>query len=293
MPSSALPFPQRNESGAVVLPAPHRPAVHPESARLLSVVEVQHRDDDANQLVLTFERHRYQPPARHRLYGLIGTAMVFALVLAGFAVSFSAVSPLRRAPSTLTVVDLRPDPPSEAAPAKPVAVPPGPEQREQKPQRTAADDDPQVLQVQLPPVPSAMTLEPSPATGSRSADQITPATPADARLVEQTTAPPPPSGGSKAKAEWEDLLLGHLAKFRRYPRQAESARQQGTVLVDITLNRSGKLLKAAIRQGSGYPLLDAEALATVRRASPLPAPTDEVPGDPVTAEIPVQFSLRR
>lgn len=294
MPSSVLPFPYRGDPGVRGSSAEPWLPEHPARVRLLPVAEVQQRIDTRHHLDQAIERHGYAPPARHRLVGLIGTTMVFALVLAGFAVSFSTVSSLRRIASTLTMVELRPYSPSEATTAKPTEVPPGPEQHEQKSQQAAAQDDTPALST-APPVSSVKSIEPSLAIGRQAADQIMPAAAAaaDARLVQQTTAPPSQSGGNNAKAEWEDVLLSHLAMFRRYPRQAESARQQGIVLVGITLDRSGRLLKAAIRQGSGYPLLDAEALATVRRSSPLPAPTGNVPGDPVNVEIPVQFSLRR
>lgn len=86
-------------------------------------------------------------------------------------------------------------------------------------------------------------------------------------------------------------MLGHLRQYRRYPRAAESAGQHGIVTLAITLNRQGQVLAVERRQGSGYPLLDAEALATARRASPLPAPDPAVPGDPVRIEVPVAFAL--
>lgn len=43
---------------------------------------------------------------------------------------------------------------------------------------------------------------------------------------------------------------------------------------------------------SGSPELDAETLALVRRAEPLPAPPPEVLGNPLTLTVPVRFSLR-
>jgi protein TonB len=88
-------------------------------------------------------------------------------------------------------------------------------------------------------------------------------------------------------------LLGHLKRFRRYPRQAESARQQGIARIAITLRRSGEVVAAELVHGSGYPALDMEARATVRRASPLPPPDDAIPGDPVTIEVPIDFAIRR
>lgn len=291
MPSSVLPFPYRGDPGVRGSSGEQWFPEHPARVRLLPVAEVQQRIDARRAPEPVVERHGYAPPARHRLVGLIGTAMVFALVLAGFALSISTAPPVH-APAAPTVVELLPlTATPEVAPAKPVEVPPGPEQHEQQPQKPAT---PATLTAQeLPLVPSAAPVEATSSSGGHLADQAAQTSAANARLVEQTTAPPSPSGGNNAMADWQGQLLGHLKTFRRYPRQAESARQQGIVLVGITVDRNGQLLKANIRQASGYPLLDAEALATVRRASPLPPPTAEIPGDPVIAEIPVQFSLRR
>ncbi|WP_295561685.1 energy transducer TonB, partial [uncultured Sphingomonas sp.] len=61
----------------------------------------------------------------------------------------------------------------------------------------------------------------------------------------------------------------------------------------ITLHRSGEVIAVELVHGSGYPLLDMEARTTVRRAAPLPAVDDAVPGDPVTVEVPIEFALHR
>ncbi len=103
----------------------------------------------------------------------------------------------------------------------------------------------------------------------------------------------PAAASASAAADWRARLLGHLKHFRRYPRQAEAARQQGIARVAITLRRSGDVVTAELVRGSGYPMLDMEARATVRRASPLPPPDDAIPGDPVTVEVPIDFALRR
>ncbi|WP_394002584.1 TonB family protein [Luteimonas sp. WGS1318] len=42
---------------------------------------------------------------------------------------------------------------------------------------------------------------------------------------------------------------------------------------------------------SGYDLLDAEALDTVHRASPVPPPPDALPGRAETVVVPVEFFI--
>lgn len=241
------------------------------------------------------ERHAYAAAPQCRIVGVLGTCTIYTLVLlAALVLSVSTVTQVHRASSALTVVSLDPDTPAEdTPPAKPVEVPPGPAQHEQQAQTKAAPrqkEAPQALD--LPVAPVLLSAIPAPVQGGPSAERNADAPAADARQVDRTTAPPAPSGGSKAKAEWADVLITYLKTFRRYPRRAESMRQQGVVHLELTIDRGGRLLKASILKGSGYPLLDSEALATVRRASPLPAPTPDVRGDPVTVDIPIQFSLR-
>lgn len=286
MPSSVLPLYHRRRAAAP-WPAEQPPRLSLSPAiGTRPLVNRRHTDETVP------ERRGYASSAESRTVGVIGTGLVYALVLSGFALTVSTVTPVRKAPPALTVVELRSHATPETAPAEPIEVPPGPDQQERQREQPAALDNSQAVPIQPPSVVLQAPAEPMAESAGPPVDRIAPRAD-DARLVEQTTAPPSPSGGTQAKAKWNDLLLSHLEMFRRYPRQAERARQQGVVLVDITLDRAGNVLEATIRQGSGFPLLDAEALATVRRASPLPAPTDDVPGDPVTAAIPIQFSLRR
>ena len=109
----------------------------------------------------------------------------------------------------------------------------------------------------------------------------------------ESPARPAAAASEAAAADWRARLLGHLKRYRRYPRQAEAARQQGVARVAITLRRSGEVVAVELVHGSGYPLLDMEARTTVQRASPLPAIDASVPGDPVTVEVPIDFALRR
>jgi len=48
---------------------------------------------------------------------------------------------------------------------------------------------------------------------------------------------------------------------------------KSVVVVDITIDRDGRLLRAAVRRSNGYKALDALALESVRRAAPFAAPT--------------------
>ena len=201
-------------------------------------------------------------------------------------------------PAEALVVELAAQP--EAPPAPPRELPPGPLQREQ--QRPEQVRDP-VPELDLPPAP-----EEDEADASERRELQREAEPADAHDVAQSLAPPdvqaPAShryaaaqnvsgARSEAAASWQGLLLGHLQQFRRYPRQAERLRQQGVAYVRFSVDRQGNASNVRIDRSSGHPLLDAETLQTVQRGSPLPAPPDDVPGNPVDVIVPVEFFLQR
>jgi periplasmic protein TonB len=90
---------------------------------------------------------------------------------------------------------------------------------------------------------------------------------------------------------WIARVLGRLESLKRYPYRAKYDRQQGIVQLKLRIDRSGKVFSAAVAGSSGFPLLDQEALDLAARASPLPAPPDDVPGQSIELEVPIQFTL--
>lgn len=65
---------------------------------------------------------------------------------------------------------------------------------------------------------------------------------------------------------------GHVQRYKRYPDAAARGGMRGAVKVSISIGGSGNLASARVTASSGYPVLDSEALATVRRAAPYPKP---------------------
>jgi periplasmic protein TonB len=57
-------------------------------------------------------------------------------------------------------------------------------------------------------------------------------------------------------------------------------------------DRSGRVLNFFLARSSGDSTLDAEVLAMIERASPLPAPPLEVDDSNLHLLVPVQFSIR-
>lgn len=71
-----------------------------------------------------------------------------------------------------------------------------------------------------------------------------------------------------ASNSYSSVVYGHLQRFKGYPASANGAIAR--VVVRFILNRAGNVLSASVGKSSGNAALDAEALATVRRANPFP-----------------------
>lgn len=71
---------------------------------------------------------------------------------------------------------------------------------------------------------------------------------------------------------WESLVHSHIEMYKRYPRLALRFKATGVTQLAILLNAKGELLEVNIQTSSGNRLLDKEALNTIKRASPFPAP---------------------
>lgn len=163
--------------------------------------------------------------------------------------------------------------PTEAPP-----VPPPP------PPKPAAKPPTQIV-LRTPPVPPSPT---PPVTAPLQA----PAAPAAAPSLPQLAALPSSVGRPGADADYFAVILAWLEKHKEYPRQSQLRRQQGTAVLHFELDRHGRVLSYRIRTSSGFPELDREVEAMIKRAEPLPP----MPADMVQARlellVPVQFRLR-
>ena len=97
---------------------------------------------------------------------------------------------------------------------------------------------------------------------------------------------------SDAVPTWQIKVVGQIGRQQRYPPGARARHEQGVAHLVFTIDRSGRLLDSRVVESSGSPLLDAEALAMLRRAQPFPAPPSELPGEQIVLPVPINFSLR-
>ncbi|MBK1706022.1 energy transducer TonB [Halochromatium glycolicum] len=99
-------------------------------------------------------------------------------------------------------------------------------------------------------------------------------------------------GSSSSAGQYFRQLATWLNRHKRYPAQSRRRREQGTVKVQFTIDRNGRLLSHRILSSSGHRRLDQEAEAMLKRASPLPAIPAALNRSRLTVTIPVNFSLR-
>lgn len=150
------------------------------------------------------------------------------------------------------------EPPAKAAPA----------QRKAEPTRSAkAQDQPRKTDTK----PSIRAEKPEkrergalPAGGAKARDKSRSASQAGSVASAAASAGDRESYGRKVN--------GHVQRYKRYPDAAARGGMKGAVKVSISIGGSGNLASARVTASSGYPMLDSEALATVRRAAPYPKP---------------------
>lgn len=202
-----------------------------------------------------------------------------------------------------------PPPPEPVVEPQPVEPPPEP-----TPQ-AIVQPEPEIKIPELPPLPDAAAVlappPPPPPVRPKTVERKPPPKKVverrkpinqDKPPAERTTAPPraqaeaapnaaaPAEGAASAsaasRASWRGTLLAHLNRYKRFPGGANP----GTVQVAFSIDRSGRVLSARLVGGSGDAILDEEAVAMIRRASPVPAPPEGLGGGSIALSVPVKFS---
>jgi periplasmic protein TonB len=193
------------------------------------------------------------------------------------------------------IIDLAPLP---VAPASEVDIAPGPQMQESlvrpepKPVEKVEEQPPTtenpVVALQEP----KSRVEPKP--DEKPPAPRTTAAPRSPTHTANVAAAPAPgsSSASSFPPSWVNLLFSHLLRYRQYPRLAQERREEGVVTLSFTMDRHGRVLSRRIAHSSGYAALDAEALAMIERAQPLPAFPSNMPEAARTFTAPIKFSLR-
>jgi protein TonB len=133
----------------------------------------------------------------------------------------------------------------------------------------------------VPTITAPVIYEPPP-------EVITPPAPAPTAL---TTSSTPVTGDPQvAIQDFQVRLLRHLNRHKRG--KARSRREQDIVYVRFAMDRNGRVLSTALEKGCAFEALNDEAVAMVRRSSPMPPPPAEVAGNTVELVVPIDFRQR-
>lgn len=215
-------------------------------------------------------------------------AKAFAAVLGVHAlpvlIAVYWLGPPISAPSPEPAIMIDMEPPA-ATPEPPSELPPGPQQVQ------ADTPQPRIERevVETPLVPNPVVSIPArpPEPPRQQARVAAPETTAP-----QSSLAPRAPRTSSGQVGWQSLVLGHLDRNKRYPREAQFARQQGVPYIRFVMNRDGRVLSSTLERSSGFRSLDAEAVALPRRAQPLPKPPDDVAGERIELVVPIEFFIR-
>lgn len=148
--------------------------------------------------------------------------------------------------------------------------------------------------------PAATQLAVAPAHATTAADTTSPApevavakaAPAAASIAAAPPSPSLPAGQASGghSHSWEAQVMARLERYRQYPAGARAQGSEGVAYLLLKVGRDGRVLAVQLSQSSGHASLDAAALATIQRASPLPRIPPERP-DELSLTLPVEFFL--
>jgi periplasmic protein TonB len=212
-----------------------------------------------------------------------------------------AVGPLQLHDEAVNSVaqDARPAPRASQAPPKTDNVqktdimPPPPAVQPQTPFQATPPTSPTIASR------SQAEAEASPKPMEQASPQSTAAIPSapPSAVVHRAEEPAGPARGARVTpdsarvAKWEQALAARIERSKRYPPSAEGL--FGVSRVAFTIDRAGRLLAVRIAVSSGLPVLDEEAVATVRRAAPFPSPPTDVGQKQLSIVAPIRYVRRR
>ena len=177
----------------------------------------------------------------------------------------------------------QPDPVPEVAPAP-----------EPAPQVALAPEPPRVDDIVLPPPPLPKPVEAKPPeqkpapvperverkpvekkeTQEKAEKKPAPPKPAAAQASRPSrvaSAPNPGEdsvGAREGQASWNAEVVAHIRRYVAYPSDGNGA--SGTAIVNVVIDRNGRLVSRRLAGSSGSPALDRAALSIIERAAPFP-----------------------
>lgn len=203
-------------------------------------------------------------------------------------------APIHDEPSPPVVEPIKPEPvrpaPVNLEPVKPEPIKPEPAKMElprPEPVLAVPEATPVAVVPVTPKVEPAVTRPEPKVEVAPPAAQA--AVPAVAPVARATPAALP--GTKDDVRKYIAALMRQLNRHKTYPAALKKAKIEGRVVLQFTLDRSGRLVASSVKQGSGSAELDRAALEMLARANPLPAIPDFMERDELALAIPVEYSL--
>ncbi|MDO9501827.1 energy transducer TonB, partial [Falsiroseomonas sp.] len=100
------------------------------------------------------------------------------------------------------------------------------------------------------------------------------------------------AGARQLPAAYTAALVRILQRNLRYPPAARAQGIEGTATVRFVIARDGTVQASQLVRGTGSVLLDHEAMALIRRVSPLPRLPADFPDAQAVVLAPIGFSIR-
>ncbi len=117
------------------------------------------------------------------------------------------------------------------------------------------------------------------------------ATPAPAEVISKIPNIVPQEQVTQYLESYSSLLANAIAKYKQYPKIAQMRGWQGTVIADLEIDSKGAVMSVKIKKSSTYEVLDNEALEMIKKASPFPAPPENLRGKNFNVLVPISFKL--
>lgn len=245
----------------------------------------------------TFELDRSGDGAELRRWSLSAIVVVALHVLILALVLFRYTAPdIPGTGSQPIMIDLETVAPTQDA--KKLDVAPGPDMQEApppapEPEKNAAVEE----QIAPAPIQEKPTVVAPPEQKEKPKPEKDKPKPLAEKPPKPSDAPAPrttatPQASQAARANYNGILSAHLQRFKQYPAASRTASEQGVAMLSFTVSRSGQVLNSRLAKSSGSAALDAETMAMIRRAQPLPPFPPEMTEGSQTFTVPVRFSLR-
>jgi protein TonB len=245
-----------------------------------------------------------------RNWAMPASVCLHAAVVVGFLVQFAnsvpslpadAVAP-SLAVEVMLLPTLAPDVVNTAPPPPP--PPPEPEVVEEPPpiiesvaEAAPSEPPPPPPKVKRPPDPKPTPVRTPPVERP----PAPPAPPAEiaAPLAPPAPAPPAnqlalaaPSGRTGPPPDYVSLLVSHIKRQHRLPRGTYHRTQYVVAMVEMTIDRRGKLMRYAIAKPTGVAMFDKEIPELMKRVDPMPALPPEIAGPQYSFTVPIEFIVR-